>query len=141
MSSCFAVNLEQSYYLKAERLAKSKCIVVKWKRVKSGKCYVTYSLKFRNSSAKIVDTAIGYNIEQVKICHPAIYASTTYVELSISFKRISKTVNATVSDEQSNTTQHTTLSIPNTNVENGVSPTSSGEMQFPRISVILFVSG
>ena len=93
----FAVKLDKPFQLKVKKLASSKCVEVNWKKANSGVCNVQYTLALRSASGELLYNKTGINIGKRMICSSSTYAKVTDVQLTVSFKGISKVVIAKVS--------------------------------------------
>ena len=84
--------------LKAGKIGGAKCIEVKWNKVESGACYVKYEVVLKNASGSNEYSFSGYNIGEIAKCSFLSYSTVTDVQLTVSFKSISRNVTAKVSD-------------------------------------------
>ena len=97
--------------------------------MQSGRCQVKYYVAFRNSLGTLLDTGIGYNIGKMKACSSKDYGVITDVELTISFKAISKFLTAKVSKPHSITnTAQTTLPFQHATAKPTVPPLPPGKI-------------
>ena len=94
----FAVKLDRSFDLQARKIAASKCVRVKWKKASSGACNVSYAVALKSASGKVFYNTTKENIGKRKICSLSAYSKITDVELTVSFKGISKVAKAKVSE-------------------------------------------
>ena len=99
----FLVKLDKPFHLKVKRIAASKCIEVKWMKLNSGACIVRYAVALKSSSGEVLFNMAGKNIEKKKICNLSSYNRITDVQLTVSFKGISKVVTAKVSETPNST--------------------------------------
>ena len=84
--------------LKAEKIAASKCVEVKWNKAESGACYVKYEVVLRNASGSDIRNETGYNIGEIMMCNLPSTRNITNVQLTVSFKATSKNATANVTE-------------------------------------------
>ena len=92
----FLVKLEQPLNLKAEKLPNGGCFKVNWKKIESASCKVKYLVKLKDAYGMEVDRSYGYNIGEMKMCNFLPHVHVTNVELTVQFRRVTKTVTAIV---------------------------------------------
>ena len=88
--------MNQPFHVKALRVAKDRCIEVKWNKTESGACYVNYEVKFKNASGNYLYTETGYNIAEIQKCNLTNILDITDVQLTVSFKTTKKNFTAKV---------------------------------------------
>ena len=81
--------------------AASECVQVNWNKAKSGVCCVKYKGILKDASGNVLHVREGCNIYEIKICSLKVYTSVAEVQLTVSFKNISKTVLERVSGKSS----------------------------------------
>jgi len=84
--------------LKAGKIGGAKCIEVKWNKVESGACYVKYEVVLKSASGSNEYSYSGYNIGEIAKCSFLTYSNVTDVQLTVSFKSITRKVAANVSN-------------------------------------------
>ena len=92
------MKLDKPFNTKAGKLAKDRCVEVKWNKAESGACYAKYEVKFKNKSGNYLSTETGYNIAEMKKCNLPSFVNITEIQLTASFKRTSKTFTIKVSE-------------------------------------------
>ena len=98
----FAVNFDLNFGLKAKKVASSQCVEVNWYKAESGACNVKYTVALKNPLGDDLYSITGSNIDEVKICDLPTLTSVTDVQLTATFKTISKSVTAKVSSSPAN---------------------------------------
>ena len=84
--------------LKAGKGGGANCVEVQWNKVESGACDVKYEVILKSASGSIEYSGLGYNIGKIAPCGLATVINVTDVQLTVTFKSISKTVTAKVSE-------------------------------------------
>ncbi|XP_065054139.1 uncharacterized protein LOC135682957 isoform X3 [Rhopilema esculentum] len=132
------LNLDGNPNLQARKIIIDSCVEVKWTKAESGACYVKYEAKLKNASGTVVYTETGYNIDQIKKCKIPRNVNITDVEMTMSFKSISKVFTAKVAE----TPIPTTLP-PTTTSKTSKTPVNSDEEKdniIIALSVVVAVS-
>ena len=93
-----AVKLDMDFGLKTGKIGGAKCIEVKWNKVESGACYVKYEVVLKSASGSNEYSYSGYNIGEIAKCSFLTYSNVTDVQLTVSFKFITRRVTANVSN-------------------------------------------
>ena len=112
ISECHKVRFVQNYFtvkfdkdlgIKAGKKKEAGCVEVKWKRPESGVCYVKYEVKFKNEFGSFVYTKVGYNVNEMEKCKIPSNMAITKIQLTVSFRSVSKSFTVPVSEMPSNT--------------------------------------
>jgi len=102
------LNLDREYGLKAGKNRGAECVEVKWKKVEAGACYVKYEVVLKNSLGSIEYATERYNMGELTLCSYLTFSSVTDVQLTVSFKSMSRIIITKVSDTQLTTPTPTT---------------------------------
>ena len=94
--------------LRARKIMAANCVEVKWNRTESGACYVKYEVVLRSASGSDIRNETGYNIGEMMMCNLPSNRIITNVQLTVSFKAISKFATANVSEAPFNPLVSTT---------------------------------
>ena len=105
--SYLTVKLDIDFGLKAEKIRGAKCVEVKWTQVEAGACFVNYEVVLKSASGSEEFSNSGYNIGNMTMCRDATYSNVTDVQLTASFKSMSKSSTAKVSDTSVSTPSST----------------------------------
>jgi len=92
------LKLDMDFGLKTGKIGGAKCIEVKWNKVESGACYVKYEVVLKSASGSNEYSYSGYNIGEIAKCSFLTYSNVTDVQLTVSFKSITRNITAKVSD-------------------------------------------
>ena len=92
------MKLDKPFDIKAGKLAKDRCVEVKWNKAESGACYVKYEVKFKNVSGNYLYNETGYNIAEMRKCNLPTFVNITEIQLTATFKSTSKTFTIKVSE-------------------------------------------
>ena len=90
--------MDKPYHLRAGKIAEFKCVEVKWNKLESGACFVKYDVKLYDASRKQIYNKKGNNFGEMKICNLTKFDDVIDVQLTVTFKTLSKSVTAKVSN-------------------------------------------
>eukprot|EP00795_Rhopilema_esculentum_P014964 gene14964-6117_t len=92
------LKLDGNPNLQAGKIIVDSCVEAKWTKAESGACHVKYELRLKDALGIVVYTETGYNINEIKKCKIPGNVNITDVEMTMSFKTISKIYTAKVSE-------------------------------------------
>ncbi|XP_065054123.1 uncharacterized protein LOC135682951 isoform X2 [Rhopilema esculentum] len=120
------LKLDGNPNLQAGKIIVDSCVEAKWTKAESGACHVKYELRLKDALGIVVYTETGYNINEIKKCKIPGNVNITDVEMTMSFKTISKIYTAKVSEAPIPRTlpPTTTLKTSKTPVPSSSEPTT-----------------
>ena len=90
--------MDKSLNLRAGKIAEFQCVEVKWNKLISGACFVKYEVKLNDASKKQIYNKKGNNFGEMKICNLTKFDDVIDVQLTVTFKTLSKSITAKVSN-------------------------------------------
>jgi len=94
------LNLDKPLNLTAKRSQNSSCFEVKWRRIESAACNVTYVVALKDKHGKDINESSGTNVGEATVCSALQHVNVAVVQLTVKFRKMSRTLTVFVAEKK-----------------------------------------